>query len=227
MAQESTYSPNSQSFTVVSNDLVALRTQAERSPVNGAIVAMLKRIRANLLFVLVIISNPLWAQPESPPPMKTIDVDIAAHQIPKRVEPPKTFEVMTLVVKLDASVEIGESDSGVRRYVPITGGYFQGKNISGTVLAGGADWQLQRRDDVLEIDALYSIRTEDGQNIIIHNTGLASRDAEAGEFPYIRTTPTFKAPIGQYDWLNKRVFTGTITPIKGANAVVIRVFQVD
>ncbi|MFD2015209.1 DUF3237 domain-containing protein [Vibrio olivae] len=124
---------------------------------------MLKRIRANLLFFLVIISNPLWAQPESPPPMKTIDVDIAAHQIPKRVEPPKTFEVMTLVVKLDASVEIGESDSGVRRYVPITGGYFQGKNISGTVLAGGADWQLQRPDDVLEIDALYSIRTEDGQ----------------------------------------------------------------
>ncbi|MFD2015208.1 DUF3237 family protein [Vibrio olivae] len=43
----------------------------------------------------------------------------------------------------------------------------------------------------------------------------------------MRTTPTFQAPIGQYDWLNKRVFTGTITPIKGANAVVIRVFQVD
>lgn len=180
------------------------------------------------LLISALISTPLYAKDDTPPPpMPMLNVDIAAQQIPDRATPPTTSEVMTLVVQLEPSVEIGESDAGVRRYVPIVGGYFQGKNISGKVLPGGADWQLQRPDDVLEIDALYSIQTEDGQNIIIHNIGLASRDPEAGKFPYIRTTPTFKAPIGKYDWLNKRVFTGTITPVKDANAVVIRVFQVN
>lgn len=183
-----------------------------------------KHLRFPLLFLL-LLAAPVMATQETPQP--TIEVDMAAQEIPQRVAPPQTHEVMTLVVKLDPAVEVGESDAGVRRYVPITGGYFQGKNISGKVLPGGADWQLQRPDDVLEIDALYSIQTEDGQNIIIHNTGLAARDADAGEFPYIRTTPTFKAPVGQYDWLNKRVFTGTITPVKSGGAVVIRVFQVN
>lgn len=183
-----------------------------------------KKLSFTLLLSL-LLSAPVMAAQDTPLP--TIAVDMAAKEIPPRVGPPKIYEVMTLVVKLDPSVEIGESDAGVRRYVPITGGYFQGKNIAGKVLPGGADWQLQRPDDVLEIDALYSIQTEDGQNIIIHNTGLAARDSEAGEFPYIRTTPTFKAPLGKYDWLNKRVFTGTITPVKAGGAVVIRVFQVD
>lgn len=161
------------------------------------------------------------------PVLQTTQLDIETKAIPSAVAAPSTHEVLTLVVTLENTVEIGDSDSGIRRYVPITGGYFKGKTMSGTVLPGGADWQLQRTDGVLEIDALYSIKTDDGQTIIIHNSGLASNDALVGKYPYIRTTPQFKAPKGQYDWLNKRVFTGTITPIEGKHAVIIRVFQVD
>lgn len=161
------------------------------------------------------------------PVLQTTQLDIEKKAIPMGVVAPSTHEVLTLVVTLENTIEIGDSDAGIRRYVPITGGYFKGKTMSGTVLSGGADWQLQRPDGVLEIDALYSIRTDDGQTIIIHNSGLASNDPLVGKYPYIRTTPQFKAPKGKYDWLNKRVFTGTITPIEGKHAVIIRVFQVD
>lgn len=161
--------------------------------------------------------------------MKKTVVNIAEKVIPETENAPATQHVLTLVVTLEDAVEVGESDKGVRKYVPISGGYFKGQGVNGETLAGdvlpgGADWQLQRPDGVLEIDALYSIRTDDGQTIIIHNSGIASRADDGGA--YIRTTPKFQAPKGKYDFLNKRVFTGTIGMVEGGGAVIIRVFQV-
>lgn len=181
--------------------------------------------KRNVLFMgMLMVSSALYAKE---PILQTISLDIEKHVIPEPVTAPTTHEVLTLVVTLENTVEVGDSDVGVRRYVPITGGYFKGKEMSGVVLPGGADWQLQRPDGVLEIDALYSFKTDDGQTIIIHNVGLASNDPLVGKYPYIRTVPQFKAPKGKYDWLNKRVFTGTITPVEGKHAVVIRVYQVN
>ena len=177
-----------------------------------------------LMAGMVLVSSMAFAKD---PVLLTTQLDIEKMAIPTAVIAPSTHEVLTLVVTLENTVEIGDSDAGIRRYVPITGGYFKGITMSGSVLSGGADWQLQRPDGVLEIDALYSIKTDDGQTIIIHNSGLASNDPLVGKYPYIRTTPQFRAPKGKYDWLNKRVFTGTITPIEGKHAVIIRVFQVD
>lgn len=140
--------------------------------------------------------------------------------------------VMELHVDIGAGVTIGESDLGNRRYIPITGGYFEGRGITGEVLAGGADWQLLRPDGVLEIHAIYSIRTDDGEVIAVDNKGIAlslpadeSRGIEARR--YTRTTPEFHAPAGKYDWLNKRIFTGTITPVVQEGKVIIRVFEVQ
>jgi len=140
--------------------------------------------------------------------------------------------VMELHVGISSAVNIGESDLGQRRYIPITGGTFEGKGIKGEVLAGGADWQLTRPDGVLEIHAIYSIRTDDGDVIAVDNKGIAlslPADATSGSPArrYTRTTPKFHAPVGKYDWLNKRVFTGTITPVPQEAKVIIRVFEVQ
>jgi len=138
--------------------------------------------------------------------------------------------VMELTVNIGQRVVVGKSDLGDRAYIPITGGNFAGQGIKGEVLPGGADWQLTRPDGVLEVDALYSIKTDDGSVIVVHNKGLVSREAATDDKPaaiYVRTTPTFQAPVGKYDWLNKRVFTGTITPARDGSHVVIRVFRVN
>jgi uncharacterized protein DUF3237 len=145
---------------------------------------------------------------------------------------PTTELAVELYVTLSPAVTVGESDGGTRQFIPITGGRFSGDGIRGEVMAGGADWQLRRPDGVTEVNALYSIRTDDGAVIVVDNRGIIVPPAPpaAGAAPgrvYISTSPTFHAPQGKYDWLNKTRFVGTITPAPGGGAVIIRAFRVN
>jgi hypothetical protein len=173
-----------------------------------------------LLSVLAIcLSLVCWAE----------DVDVSKGEWPSEQPAAPTTELaLELVVTIDPAVKVGDSDLGHRQFIPITGGYFRGKNgMKGTVNAGGADWQLKRIDGVLIIEAIYSITTDDGATIEIHNTGISNRTN--GE-QYTITNPVFHAPQGKYDWMNKHFFVGTITPAynKGVfQAVVIRAYQVN
>jgi len=147
------------------------------------------------------------------------------------VAPPKTELALEAYVTLSPAVEVGTSDAGTRRFIPITGGRFVGEGIKGEVMSGGADWQLVRPDGVLEVHALYSLKTDDGAVIVVENDGVivpgkpAANGAPAAA-PYVRTVPKFHAPQGKYDWLNKTVFVGGIGAGAGGGAVVIRVFRV-
>ena len=147
------------------------------------------------------------------------------------VAPPKTELAIEAYVTLSPAVEVGTSDAGTRRFIPITGGRFVGSGIKGEVMSGGADWQLVRPDGVLEVHALYSLKTDDGAVIVVENDGVivpgkpAANGAPAVA-PYVRTVPKFHAPQGKYDWLNKTVFVGGIGGGAGGGAVVIRVFRV-
>lgn len=141
------------------------------------------------------------------------------------VSAPTTELVMELKVNIGDPVNIGKSDHGNRRFIPIIGGSFEGKGIKGEVIPGGADWQLTRQDGVTEIEAIYAIKTDDGQVIAVENRGVLA--PSAGAMPYVRSSPRFQAPEGKYDWLNKRLFTGSITPSPKGDFVLIRVFQIN
>jgi hypothetical protein len=66
-----------------------------------------------------------------------------------------------------------------RRYVPLTGGTFEGREgLRGTVLPGGADWQRVCPDGSLELDAHYALRTDDGRGIEVHSTGVRRADSD-------------------------------------------------
>ena len=137
------------------------------------------------------------------------------------VVPLETEFAYEALVTILPSVEIGPTSRGTRRYIPITGGTFHGPKISGTVLLGGADWQLERPDGVTEIDALYSMKTDDGAVIVVRNRGLiVDRGA------YFRTIPQFEAPRGRHDWLNKSVFVGSVAGAPQPGAVIVRIFRV-
>ena len=122
--------------------------------------------------------------------------------------------------------DVGEVSSGHQRIIPIIGGSFEGPNIRGKVIPGAADWNLVRNDGVIVVSASYFLRTDDGVCIKIQNQGVNPALA-SGAPPPSRprfTIPSFEAPKGRYDWLNKSVFVGTLTP--GApGSVRIRVFK--
>jgi hypothetical protein len=145
-------------------------------------------------------------------------------------ETPAFEHVLTVRATIDAPLAMGKTPQGQRRVILITGGTFEGRDMKGTILPGGEDWQLTREDDVTELDARYWLRTEDGAVIRVHNKVLIH--APEGVAPaerYARSTVTFEAPIGKYDWLNKAVFVGTLTPDMAQRppAVILRFFKVN
>jgi len=152
------------------------------------------------------------AQPASETSMTTTDENITTRFV---------FEIKA---KISQPIVNGPSVGGTRRAIPITGGTIKGPDINGTVIPGGADYQLTREDGVTEIEAIYMIKTDDDVIINVVNSGLASATSNGR---YLRAAPQFTAPTGKYDWLNKALFVSSIAVNpKEPGFVTIRVYKV-
>lgn len=161
----------------------------------------------------------------------------AADGTPTPGSPPTGIRVprCELLYECDATlspaVELGKTVEGQRRIIPITGGSFRGPRIRGELVSGGWDWNLSRSDGAGTVEAAYYLKTDDGVLIRIVNSGVGaagppSTDAATGESFFMFTHPSFEAPTGKYDWLNRAMFVGTLGARKNSqNAVLIRVFQ--
>lgn len=78
--------------------------------------------------------------------------------------------VCELKVTTDKPVTLGETAHGLRRFIDITGGTFEGPKMKGIVLKGGADYQYANKANTrTEIEAIYTIRTDDSVLIHIRN----------------------------------------------------------
>ncbi len=83
--------------------------------------------------------------------------------------------LLALVVTVEAPVVVASD----RRYVPLTGGTFEGRDgLRGIVLPGGADWQRVCPDGSLELDAHYALRTDDGNGIEVSSNGVRRADPD-------------------------------------------------
>jgi hypothetical protein len=132
-------------------------------------------------------------------------------------ELPQLEFAFTATVTLGVIQEVGNTPHGRRRIIPITGGTFEGMAIKGTVEPGGADWQIIRTDNVAELDALYTLKTDDGVLIYVRNKGYRHGPAEVlqrlakGEEVnpkeyYFRATPAFETASEKYNYLNKFIY---------------------
>ena len=131
--------------------------------------------------------------------------------------------------------ELGDTPLGRRRIIAITGGRFSGARLSGRVLPGGADWQVIRSDGVADLDARYTLETNDGALIYVHNRGYRHGPPEilnkliSGEdvnpsLYYMRTTPFFETGDKRYAWLNRIICVGT--GARRPAAVELEIFEV-
>ncbi|MDQ8203486.1 DUF3237 family protein [Pelagicoccus sp. SDUM812003] len=143
---------------------------------------------------------------------------IAESSSPAPIETEFVYEA---IVEIEAPVEVGKTPLGQRRFIPITGGTFEGPKLKGDVIPGGADWQLSHPNGATEVDALYAIRMDDGTVVIVRNTGLISEQGG-----YMKTALRFEAPEGPHEWLNKYQFVSSIAGGPRPGTVIIRVFRV-
>jgi Protein of unknown function (DUF3237) len=139
---------------------------------------------------------------------------------PPLILPTASF-VYEAVVEIGAVEPLGVSPLGERRIVAILGGQFEGPKIRGTVRPGGSDRQLVGSDGVRRLDALYELETYDGAVITVRNR---VRLDGAG---YARSWVELTAPLGRYEWLNQRVFVGSLDSLAPQPQVLIRVFVID
>lgn len=160
---------------------------------------------------------------------------IQAQNINKNMESPQLEFVCELKVLVSAPMVVGETAHGVRRVIPIVGGTFEGPKMKGDIVNGGADWQIVRKDGVAELEAHYTIKTDDGTYIYIKNLGLRVASPEVAakigrgeqvspsEY-YFRAVPKFEAPAGKYEWLNNAIFI--CKGIRNPDNVTIQVWKV-
>ena len=143
------------------------------------------------------------------------------------------FELHAIV---GAPLEIGQVPRGRRRIVSITGGMFEGPGLKGTVVPGGADWQIIRADGFSELDTRYTLETDKGQIIYVQNAGIRHAAPAVMEkllkgetvdptLVYFRTVPTFETAAPELQWLTRSVFIGTGE--RYPTEVVIRFWRVE
>lgn len=148
----------------------------------------------------------------------------------------KLHPLLKAEITLAAPQELGDSPLGRRRIINITGGRFSGERLSGRVLPGGADWQVIRTDGVADLDARYTLETNDGALIYVRNHGYRHGPAEvlkkisSGEnvdpsLYYMRTTPLFETGDARYAWLNRMICVGT--GARRPSAVELEIFEVQ
>ncbi len=137
---------------------------------------------------------------------------------------PKTEFVYEAIVDIAPPMQLGMSPYGDRRMVPITGGSFEGPELRGKVLSGGADRQLVRRDGSVNLDAIYELQTDDGVVISVRNRVLSRQPKDQPAYRF--STLDITVADGKYGWLNDFVYVGTLNSLRPKrDAVVIRVYK--
>lgn len=124
-----------------------------------------------------------------------------------------------VVVELAEPVDLGVTDAGHRRIVPIVGGTVTGERFSGVVVPGGADWQVVQADGATTIDTRYLLRADDGAHVYLRTAGVRSgppevlaalargEDADPSSY-YFRVHATFETSAPQHVWLTRVLTIG-------------------
>lgn len=137
------------------------------------------------------------------------------------MRPVELRELLLIEILVRPPVELG----GGRRFIAFERGTFTGHGglagTTGTLLDGGVDWQTVRAaDGVLDIDAHYALRTDEGESIEVRSQGIR-KASEAitqrilkGEpvdpdTYYFRTHVRLSASAARLEWLNHLLAVST------------------
>ncbi|WP_298273366.1 DUF3237 domain-containing protein [uncultured Bradyrhizobium sp.] len=147
----------------------------------------------------------------------------------------QTRYVFTITARIAEVTSAGDIGTGVRRIIPIIGGEVKGEGINGKVLPFGADFQIIRPNELIDLEAKYAFETDDGAVVYVENKGIRFGPVELLEklkrgepvdpkLVYFRTVPKFETGAEKYRWLMEHIFIGSAA--RHADRVVIDVHQV-
>jgi len=121
-------------------------------------------------------------------------------------------EVYEENVTLGSALNVGSSKRGARNVVPITGGTVTAApgypDVAGTIVAGGADYQLTPSGSAMILDARYVLALGDpAQHVIVRNCGTWSA-----------LVPVFEASLdGDYAFFNEGSYVSSPPEVLGSS----------
>lgn len=133
---------------------------------------------------------------------------------------PELKKFATLRVQIAQPQEMGATQFGTRRVIPIIGGTVEGDGWTGKVLPGGADFQLIVSPRLSELDARYVLETDQGETIYVQNRALRAASPEVTQKiirgepvdpseVYFKCTPILETSAERFQWITERLFIGT------------------
>ncbi|MCP9625984.1 DUF3237 domain-containing protein [Rhodopseudomonas palustris] len=147
----------------------------------------------------------------------------------------ETKYVFTITAHIGEVISAGDTGAGVRRVIPVIGGTVKGEGVSGRILPSGADFQIIRPNELIELEAKYAFETDDGAVVYVENIGirfgpiellqkLKRGEAVDPKLIYFRTRPRFETGHPNYQWLTQHLFIGSAA--RHQDRVVVDVHQV-
>ena len=155
-------------------------------------------------------------------------LSVNAQSYPPKDTPQLEF-ALQLKVTLGQAFSIENTQHGRRTVIPITGGTFEGPDIKGTIINGGADYQLANAQGRTELEAIYCIKTDDDVYIHVRNRGIIAggQDADGKPTFYFKAAPQFEAPAdSKYGWLNNALFVCAPDFSQQFQGIVLNVWKV-
>lgn len=159
--------------------------------------------------------------------LTALTLHVSAQNYPPKEAPQLEF-ALQLRVTLGEAFGIDNTQHGRRTVIPITGGEFEGPLLKGTIINGGADYQLNAEGRT-ELEAIYCIKTDDGIYIHVRNRGIIANGKDDDGKPtfYFRAAPQFEAPAdSKYGWLNNSLFLCAPEFSRDFKGIVLNVWRV-
>ncbi|KAF2230551.1 hypothetical protein EV356DRAFT_570233 [Viridothelium virens] len=122
--------------------------------------------------------------------------------------PPALTYLCNINLEAAPPVIVGATALGQRRVVTITGGTFAGPKLNGKV-NGGTIWSVTSESGVSNVDAVYTMQTDDGASIMV---------TEKAHVPNVLLT--FETASTEYAWLNKITAYASGAPSKGKSTLI-------
>jgi hypothetical protein len=118
------------------------------------------------------------------------------------------------------------------------GGWVDGPQIKGKLLAPAGDWLRVMPSGIIRLDARSAIQTDDGAVVFVRYNGViqcskeqgdrlnaGQEELKAGDCHFINA-PTFETKSEKYGWLNAVQAIGKMVSIKGGDHVDYDLFAV-
>jgi hypothetical protein len=154
------------------------------------------RTGSDRLFVLAVIFVSLLA----PAQVASAQAPAANPKADGPRQAPQLEYLGSLRAETGSRTTLENGPQGTRVVVPLVRGRFEGPRLKASLQAPAADWVTVRADGSAKFDVRFTLRTDDGANILVTYNGIG-QTTDAGIT--LRSAPLFETGDARYGWLTR------------------------